>query len=360
MEFTRKSTNIAKGIAICLMFANHLYTFKDRLLHGNSYIPIIPFFDTESYIGSFGKICISMFLFLSGYGMFLGYIRSQRNVLSYSINKLKDFYVTYWFYFLIFIPIGIIFFKHVTFWQSSEIRYSSEPLVFLANFLGLSSTYNSEWWFVHIFVTTTIVVFPIYAKLAQRNIILLCLLSLSLFLLCLKLNINRYDDIFGFTFWQISFALGIVCAQLKFFSSHLIQDFDKHGWILIFPGLIFCFIFRLRFGGTFSDFLIVPFFIYFTVRAVSILNLSTVFSYLGKYSFQLWLIHTFFCYYYFQDIIYFPKWSPFIFAFLTGMSICSVLGIEYLRSFLQFEQLMTACTEKAKKLWLHLKFTRRQ
>lgn len=31
MEFTKEKTNIAKGIAICLMLAFHLYAFEERL-----------------------------------------------------------------------------------------------------------------------------------------------------------------------------------------------------------------------------------------------------------------------------------------------------------------------------------------
>ena len=114
MEFTKEQTNNAKGVAICLMFAQHLYPHSNRLLNGNNYIPLIPSLNLEKHIGSFGNICVSMFLFLSGYGMFLGYLRSKKKIFNYSLIKLKDFYFTYWLYFLIFIPIGILFFKHVT------------------------------------------------------------------------------------------------------------------------------------------------------------------------------------------------------------------------------------------------------
>ena len=87
MEFTKEQTNIAKGVAICLMFIHHLYGFSDRILNGNSYIPLIPFFNVEAKIADFGNICISMFLFLSGYGMILGYLHSKETLLSYSIKK---------------------------------------------------------------------------------------------------------------------------------------------------------------------------------------------------------------------------------------------------------------------------------
>ena len=70
MEFTQEKTNVAKGVAICLMFSTHLYSFSDRLLNGNYYIPLIPFFDMEFYARSFGNICFSMFLFISGHGMY--------------------------------------------------------------------------------------------------------------------------------------------------------------------------------------------------------------------------------------------------------------------------------------------------
>jgi uncharacterized membrane protein len=93
MEFTKEKTNIAKGIAICLMIAFHLYTFEERLINGNTFIPTIPFFNAEHYLGNFGNICVSIFLFLSGYGMYLGSQKSPNNVFNYAIAKLKDLYI---------------------------------------------------------------------------------------------------------------------------------------------------------------------------------------------------------------------------------------------------------------------------
>jgi len=112
MKFTKDQTNIAKGVAICLMLAVHLYPIdseKYRLLNNNYYIPLIPIFDIEENIGAFGRICISMFLFLSGYGMLIGYKKYGKTALQYSLKKLIDFYKVYWLYFLIFIPIGLLF-----------------------------------------------------------------------------------------------------------------------------------------------------------------------------------------------------------------------------------------------------------
>lgn len=316
------------------MFAHHLYAFSEGLLNGNSYIPLIPFFNAELYLGRVGSICVSMFLFLSGYGLFLGSRRSQQSPIRYSLAKVKDFYLTYWLYFLIFVPIGFIFFKNTTFWNSEHLRYSSDLKTFLMNFLGWSSTYNEEWWFVRVFIITLFFLCPLYIKLAEKNLTLM--IFISLLLLALGLKVYPWEAL-GFTLWQASFALGVVCAKLKFFSSRPIQDLDKFRWTWVMLGLFLCFAicltFRLRFGvfGVKYDFLIVPLFIYFSVRAVTILHLNKVFTYLGQYSFPLWLVDPFFCYYYFQDIIYFPRWSLFVFIFLTAMSVLSVLGIEHFK-----------------------------
>ncbi len=328
MEFKKEQTNIAKGTAICLMFAHHLYPFEDRFLNGNNYIPLIPFFNVEAPIGMFGGICVSMFLFLSGYGMYLGFLRSNKSALTYSLVKVKEFYFTYWLYFVIFVPIGILFFPKVTLWHSEQVRYSVEPMIFIANFVGWESTYNGEWWFVRIFVFTLLFLFPLYAKLAATNVTLV--VFASLFLFSLSSHVSAYGK-FGFIFWQTSFALGIICARSKFFESQFIEYIDKSGWIWVFSWLSLCFF--LKTSGFSYDFLIVPFFIYFSIRAIVILRWSRLFAYLGKHSFALWLIHSFFCYYYFQDIIYFPKWAPLIFMLLTTMSLLSVVSIEFLRSY---------------------------
>lgn len=335
MNFSREQTNIAKGVAICLMFVHHLYGFNDRLLNGNYYIPTIPSLNLDWQLARVGNICVSIFLFLSGYGLFLGLTRAQQSPLRYSFAKLKDFYLTYWLYFVFFVPIGFLFFKNRTFWDSAELRYSGDIPTFLANFFGWSATYNQEWWFVRVFLIT-LLLFPLYFKISEKKVFWMVLFSLFLLFLGFTLKVDLWGT-FGFLIWQASFVLGIVCAKLKFFSSPLVQHFDNlsWGWILLGFGLFLmsCLLLRWFFGanGMKLDFLIVPFFVYFSVQAIEVIRSSHLFAYLGKYSFQLWLVHSFFCYYYLQDLIYFPKWSPLIFLLLTALSLLSVLGVEYLR-----------------------------
>lgn len=70
LTFTKDHVLIAKAIAILLMFIHHLFVFPNRIIE-NEYSSIGQYNgkNIEIYIGIFGKICVAMYLFLSGYGM---------------------------------------------------------------------------------------------------------------------------------------------------------------------------------------------------------------------------------------------------------------------------------------------------
>jgi hypothetical protein len=332
MEFTKEKTNIAKGVAISLMFIHHLYPFSERLINGNYYIPLVPFVDIENRIGFFGQICVSMFLFLSGYGMFVGYSHFDKSSFQYSLKKLKDFYQTYWVYFLIFVPMGFIFFREVTFWGTDEFRYIPTISDILIGFIGWSDRYNTEWWFVRMFLISLILLCPIYLSFAKRSPLLLFTISFCLFLVSWFFKVSP-GGFCGFIFWQPSLATGIMYARCNFFESRSVQYFDRLKGSWFFLGLLFCFLIRHRYFSAYNpelDFLIVPFFIYSAVRVVDFLGFSKVFVCLGTYSFPMWLVHSFFCYYYFQDFIYFPRWSPLIFLLLILASLLTAVLVEHL------------------------------
>ena len=230
---------------------------------------------------------------------------------------------------MLFIPIGLIFFRNETLWNSNEVRYSTNLFIFLEGFLGWSARYNSEWWFVRMFVLLLLFLSPIYIRLGKQNLPLLCLFSMILFLFSWASKIE-YTNVFSFAFWQISFAVGILCARSKFFSSTSIKYLENIQIIWLFSGLLFFGIIRHRFGAK-IDFLFIPFFVYLVVRTIETIRLSQIFAYIGKYSFPMWLVHSFFCYYYLQNFIYFSRWSPLIFILLMGTSILSVIIIENFR-----------------------------
>ncbi len=325
MDFTKRYTSIGKGIAICLMIIHHLFNSPARILEGNSYIPLLIFADAEIHIARFGKICVASFLFLSGYGLYLGLQKSDKKTAAYVINKLKRFYPVFWAQFIVFVPIGFLFFNDVTIINQDILRYVVDLKVILLSFFGLSSRFNGAWWFVTLYIELLFLVFPLYYYLINKNIKVFLLLNMLLFLINYNLDIS-----IKLLLYQTSFAFGMFCAKYNIFSSPFMKKVDKLNFLGIF--IIFCLCIFLRFTlGIIYDFILAPVFIYSSVRLIKYIKMDNVFDYLGKYSFPMWLNHNFFALYFFQGIMYYPKYSPLIVLFVIIASLISSVIIEKIR-----------------------------
>lgn len=327
MFLTKKDTGAAKGFAICLMLGHHLFAFKDRLMEGNAYLPVLIKHDIEFFIGYFGRICVPIFLFLSGYGMFKSF-QNKGSIGKALIQKVFNFYKVYWSYLLIFVPIGLMFFKHVKTFGGEEYRYTYDYIIILKNIIGLSNSFNSEWWFVKVYLLLLIFIFPVYRFLVSKNVHLFIASSLTLYVLGGKINI--FNELLH---WQLSFALGIYIAKHENLVGKLSKEIRALNLFYTILFFCVCVLFRFRFNWS-LDFLIAPIFIIISLRFLQLSKLYNVFAYLGKYSFPIWLNHSFFCYYYFQQFVYWPKYSPLVVLTLLGFSLSSAIIIEYLRTHL--------------------------
>ena len=89
MKFSKDDTLCMKGIAILILFFHHNYLGPDRWL--NSPISFYPFSQSLiMYIAKFLKICVGMFVFLTGYGM-LASVKTKslddKAMRKYTVNR---------------------------------------------------------------------------------------------------------------------------------------------------------------------------------------------------------------------------------------------------------------------------------
>ncbi|WP_168177388.1 acyltransferase family protein [Vagococcus zengguangii] len=316
--FTRKDTKVAKGMAIVLMLIHHLWTFPDRLPNGNlamtgplttmsiNGVPILIAF------GRFGKICVSIFMFFVGYGLYKQYISGRLNLA----KRITSIYFSYWKIFILFIPIAFIFFGN----QEALTRYSDlyrhfDLQTFILNFWGINVTaYNGEWWFVMAFVIACLVGY-IYIVLTKNindlTIEMGLVFLLNLFVInflpelvqlpvfeSLKGEIY-YEKFFNQTgimtlFSGITFAKYNVLDQLM---SKLAQIKNWGKWLLSIGGVLSA-IYLLNFSGfEFYYFVLTPVLVALLVSVINTSKiLTTVFIFLGQHSTNMWLVHSFFCY----------------------------------------------------------------
>lgn len=89
-------------------------------------------------LASFFKLCVMIYVFLGGYGIYHTFSRckSMRETIRCLIGRIKKLYINYWKVFLIFVPLLYIFNYYVL-----------DLGTFFKGFVGISHTYNSEWWF---------------------------------------------------------------------------------------------------------------------------------------------------------------------------------------------------------------------
>lgn len=338
--FTKKNTLVAKFIAIILMFLHHLFTDPERMANGINYLPLfyIHGIPIEYHLGVFGKLCVAIFMVLSGYGLYLSLSNCESEITSNLIKRISNLYKSYWKVFVFFIPLG--------FFLRCDI-IDSDPLNLIMNFFAINTSYNWEWWFLRPFLVI-IILFPITLKWINRKnsqilIDFFLIVTFSEFVQSIFpyiWGLPIFNDIsqslFGKIMVQVfelfpQFLMGCIIAKYDLFTKFR-RLFKKNYILHLFSIslLIIIFYIRKRLDGDY-DFIYAPLFIIASTSIIQdIKYLNTTFEILGEKSTSMWLIHSFFCFYYFQKFIYSPRISLLIILLLIVSSYCSAYIIDYI------------------------------
>jgi len=333
-QFGRSSTKTIKGAAILLMLAHHLMDNPEKQWINMPEIyrlfpSIVGGMSIDRAVGSFGQICVSLFMFLGGYGLY-----KQMQDQSFSLfGKIKRLYITYWKYFIIFIPIGLAFFnKQSDYMVRSDFCHVFENInikTLVACFWGWSFEINREWWFLRSFVFFSLLTY-VYVKNTQHidNIYVELLLLLVInIVLCggfpaLK-NIEALAPLCNHKLMQIpNYYNNAACGCCSFMGAVIAKygGMERIRYSLGVTGVIPEFFFsivmlvsvfymRLFVVDKTFDMFYCP---VFTLTVWNLCGLIPVLrellSVFGKYSTGIWLTHSLFLW-------YFEPTCKFIFAF---------------------------------------------
>lgn len=280
-----------------------------------------------------------MYMILSGYGMYIVSCKLNKYKLRYSLKRCLRILINYWVVFIIFVPIGLVVFNNYP-------RYRWDALTFFKNLLTLSDSYNGEWWFLQIYIQL-ILLFPIIKSLIDKNIKVSFLTSILMY--CSALVIQKLFGIspkFGryslawnlqlLMLHQLNFCIGYLIAKLKIFEI-INRYFNKNNlnklkiYVLILIIILFI---RVGLALIFSnidcsniDFILAPLLIFTSVKLLSLNKHNRIIILMGKHSTNIWLTHTFFCYYFFQVLVFAPRISILILIWLSILCILSSILI---------------------------------
>lgn len=182
-----KDTNVLKGIALLMLLFHHLFYVQKGLYDD---IQLTSTHALVQDIGIWCKICVAIFVFLSGYGLTIGAMKSN------GITNLKHFYwhrftkllMNYWFIWLVFVPISVFVFGR-TFTDVYQTHIIPKLLL---DFFGVINCmgwygYNATWWFYSCIIVLYLC-FPFLCRLQEKSplltmatIVCICLLPIPLF-----------------------------------------------------------------------------------------------------------------------------------------------------------------------------------
>ena len=316
LELSLKDTNILKGIALLLLLLHHLF-YVQKGLYDDIHLYNEHFLVNE--LGIFGKLCVAIFVLLSGYGLTIQANKNQKiQLVEFYKRRFTKLYLNYWFIWIIFVPIGVLF-MHRTF-EIVYVNHIWEKLII--DIAGLSFAfgfygYNATWWFFSCIIVLYLL-FPFLIRMLGKYNMILIILSLGLYVLQLSFlrAINQY---------LISFVLGMIVANgINVTPSPLLNYVNK--WLLLLI-LIFACCIRNLLGG--YAILLDSFICLTGIMLYKQIKLPTFFSrvleFIGKHSMNIFLFHTFIYLYYFKEFIFWSR-NPII-IYLTLLIVCLLVSM---------------------------------
>ena len=344
--FDKETTNIIKGIALIMMFVLHFFMFPGWWVDDIKY----PFIEKIAfYLYKPARLCVPVFCFLTGYF----YYFNPNKTFIYSLKKITDLFVSYWFVFFLLALIAAFFAK-----------YEYKPIPIVIEMFALERPRMSTMffgWYVS-FYYFFMFLMPIIAKIMPKEIhadLLLSLIGVPIVLQLILFLLNEHLYILkilieDMSTWFPNVLIGFVFAKHDLFAKmdecwarfkhNMFMDvlislmivflvpFGRYVW----PGMTLTLDvmpqIHSRLSFYFSlDTVYVVIFIYFLLRILNNIKnkkIRFVLSSIGKYSLLMWFIHGVFfanCKHMFQPILYFPR-NP-ILVTLWGLFLCYLCAL---------------------------------
>ena len=312
---TITDTNVLKGIALLLLLCHHCFEpgqpYDDIFLFGH---PVV------QNIGEFSKLCVAIFVFLSGYGLTIQAMTKGGigNVFVFYRRRYVKLMINYWLIWLLFVPLGIVAFN-----RTFPIVYG-EHYMFRAlwDFLGLYLAvygqygYNATWWFYSCIIVLYLF-YPIIWRLRDFWYVMIP------FAFVLP-SITQFVPFLDNSFFQYNF-LSFLCGLSLAYLNPPQKCVGLGGTLLLALVFLLICIYRFYTQPYMWDAAIVVLCV--TLYCVILIPnvISKMLSFFGRHSFNIFLFHTFILGYYLHDYIYWNS-NPLV-IYLTLLVTCIFISL---------------------------------
>lgn len=309
ISFSKEHTLISKGIAIILMMVHHLFYDFESMQHFELF-----FGQREAafWVAASGvaKVCVAVFALLSGYGMYTSYRDTDTDVWQYVYKHIKKLLVMYWWAIIPFVIIG----GAITCSRPLAIVYGNGNdfyLKALLDFLGIGyiifgfqNMYNVTCWYVGE-ILVIYIMFPLLLKISGYRLLKSLLLFYVVYLISRKIP-------YFINFYLLCFIIGMILAKYGILS-RLANNMHKAKLQFSILVLLILSVGLRLIVGLKADLLLT-----FAIIGLALIiqreaeNFAKLFKFLGIYSANIFMTHTFFYYYFFSEYIHYPRYPIFV------------------------------------------------
>lgn len=347
-----KSDSLAlKGIAIIIMVFHHLYCEEKRF--DKYVVDFSPFSqDFVVDVSLMMKICVSIFAFITGYGLLKSIAKiplNRNSVLKWNIARLlKTMSGFYFVYVIVFVTTQILSgLPAKTYFDGSKAK----GLIYVfADFMGLSNLFDTPtligtWWYMSaafLFILLVPVVYSVSKKISYLPVVFIIIALPRLLNVGYPGGTNAYTFIlpmvFGMIFADYNLFEKISSLKPKNKVVAYIIDFLFFGIAVIFSYFIF-----INFRGARMwelKFAVVPvFFICFCRYCIiRIPVIKSILEYFGKRSFTIFLTHSFIRYTYLNEFSY--SFGNFMlnYVVLFALSLLLAVVVDFIKKLVQYDK----------------------
>lgn len=359
MKFTKEHTMQMKGIAIIILLFHHCFLNAQRwatvpyeklaTTKGWGYYPIsfAPFSShTIQYLASFSKICVAMFVFMTGYGMWVSY-ESQKKKTTMS-NYIKKRMVTLMTGFLIVFVVTEILaiptgrFIEVYGHDFRSVVYMIIDALGLAKLLG-TPLFCLTWWYMSLAIVL-IMIFPFVHSIMEKYQWVVVVASIIVPRAC---GFGQSTDLFRYL---LAYTLGMYFAQhdllARIKEKFMEQNVAGKLLSLIVSLIGLAVIIKCRqnawIGWKYLDFwdgfaamyMIVISYIYILNGKWIVKGLG----FLGKHSMNIFLIHSFYRDVFFHEFTYSFYYAWLDYIVLMAISLVTSIVLEWFKKLIRYEK----------------------
>ena len=331
---SKQETLIIKGIAILMMLFLHLFNngFANQLQH-------CFWIDNQPFLHILTRAAnpISFFCFCGGYGLYYTY---QRGKDTHHYSRILKLYVHYWIVLLIFVPLAHFI--------TSKYTYPGNIQTILYNVTGLEASWNMECWFLLPYALLSLTSKKMFSWMDKVRVRYVLGFTLLLYGIAGYILTKNGSKLYPFQYPFINllilylyllfpFTIGAMTLRTQILTKLRVSfqaiTSDRR-FIQPFLYIVVLLLIISRCGINTNAYS--PFYMFGMIVLILLIQRRACtdkwLAHLGNLSMEMWLIHSWFCYYLFRNFFYGLKYPIVVFFVLLSATYISAIIVRFIGS----------------------------